>query len=64
MKTLPITPEGFAEFSISDSFKVMVRKDKDSLEFFENQIKEGSIFALWIEHEKKKLTKADVEEGD
>lgn len=64
MKPFPIAPEGFAEFSISDSFKVMVRKDKDSLEFFENQIKEGSIFALWIEHEKKKLTKADVEEGD
>jgi len=58
-KPLLTTPEEYAEFSISDSFKVIVRKDKDSLEFFENQIKEGSIFALWIEHEKKKLEKGE-----
>lgn len=57
MKPSPKAPEGYTEFSISDSFKVIVRKDKDSLEFFENQIKEGSIFAHWIEHERKKLEK-------
>jgi hypothetical protein len=62
-KSLPTTPEEYIEFSISDAFKVIVRKNKESLEFFENQIKEGSIFALWIEHEKKKLEKIDSE-GD
>lgn len=63
-KPLPTTPEGYAEFSIADSFKVIVQKDKDSLGFFENQIKENSIFALWIEHEKKKLEKAGSEKRD
>jgi len=56
--TLPPMPEGYAEFSIPDSFKVFIRKSKDSLEFFENQIKENSIFAPWIQHEKKKLGEA------
>jgi len=64
MKALPTTSEGYAEFSISNSFKVMVHKNEDALKFFENQIKEGSIFALWIEHEKKKLGKEGLEKGD
>lgn len=54
---MPVAPEGYAEFSIPDSFRVMVRKDLEAFEFFKNQVKEGSIFSLWIEHEKNKLGK-------
>jgi len=52
---LPSRVEGYTEFSISDSFKVFVRKEEKSLEFFEDQVKEDSIFGPWIAHEKKKL---------
>ncbi|RLI47315.1 hypothetical protein DRO69_00925 [Candidatus Bathyarchaeota archaeon] len=54
---LPTTLEEYTEFSIADSFKVLIRKDIESLEFFEDQIKEKSIFSPWIAYEKKKLEK-------
>ena len=60
----PPTPEEYSEFSIGDSFKVLVRKDMDSLGFFEDQVKESSIFAPWIKHEKKKLQNASFEKRD
>jgi len=60
----PPMPEEYLEFSIGDSFKVLVRKDMDSLGFFEDQVKENSIFAPWIKHEKRKLEKASFEKGD
>jgi hypothetical protein len=48
-------PEGYAEFSIPESFKIFVCKNIDSLKFFESQIKDNSIFIPWIRHETKKL---------
>lgn len=60
----PPPPEEYLEFSIADSFRVVVRKDIDSLGFFEDQVKESSIFTPWIKHEKKKLQKTDSEKGD
>jgi hypothetical protein len=48
-------PEGYSEFSIPESFKIFVRKNIDSLKFFESQVKDNSIFIPWIRHEIQKL---------
>jgi predicted transcriptional regulator len=49
------TPEGYSEFSIPESFKIFVRKNIDSLKFFESQVKDNSIFIPWLQHETQKL---------
>jgi hypothetical protein len=52
----PPSSEEYSEFSIPDSFKVFVRRTVEALSFFEGQVKEGSIFVPWIQHEKSKVT--------
>lgn len=58
---LPSALEEYAEFSIAELFRVYVWKSKDSLEFFEKQVKENSIFIPWLEHERKKLEEESPE---
>ena len=56
----PKTPsvlDGFAEFSLPDSFILYVRKDLDAIEFFEKQVKDESVFASWIRFIKSKMAK-------
>jgi len=50
-----LAPEEYCEFSIPDSFKIFVRKEIESLSFFESQVKDSSIFIPWIRHEKSKI---------
>jgi len=47
--------EDYSEFSIPEAFKVFVCKNVESLNFFESQVKENSIFIPWIQHEKRKI---------
>lgn len=54
--TVPVVTNGdYSEFSIPESFKVFVRKDIESLTFFETQVMANSIFMPWITHEKRKV---------
>lgn len=50
-------PVDFAEFRLPDSFILYVRKDLDAITFFEQQIKEGSVFNSWIQLLKTKIKK-------
>lgn len=50
-----IRNDGYAEFSIPESFKVYVSKNLEALIFFESQIKPNSIFAPWIQQLKQKI---------
>jgi len=54
---IPSAPEEFAEFRLPDSFILYVRKDLDAITFFEQQVKEGSVFASWIQFIKTKIEK-------
>jgi len=54
---IPGAPEEFAEFRLPDSFILYVRKDLDAITFFEQQVKEGSVFASWIQFIKNKIEK-------
>lgn len=53
-------PAGFAEFRLPDSFILYVRKDLDAIAFFEQQIKEGSVFNSWIKFLKTKIEKEET----
>ncbi|MFQ6080725.1 MAG: hypothetical protein ACE5OW_03535 [Candidatus Bathyarchaeia archaeon] len=54
---IPTATEEFAEFRLPDSFILYVRKDLDAITFFEQQVKEGSVFASWIQFIKTKIKK-------
>lgn len=53
----PSAPEEFAELRMPASFILYVRKDLDAIKFFEQQVKEESIFASWIKFVKTKVEK-------
>lgn len=55
--TIPSAPEEFMEFRLPDSFILYIRKDLDAIKYFEQQVKEGSIFASWIKFIKTKIEK-------
>jgi hypothetical protein len=47
--------EDFAEFRIPDSFILYVRKDKNAIDFFKNQVNDNSVFIPWLDLIKKKM---------
>ena len=54
---IPSAPEEFAEIRLPDSFVLYVRKDLDAIKYFEQQVKEGSFLASWIQLIKTKIEK-------
>ena len=55
--TIPSAPEEFEELRMPASFILYLRKDLEAIKFFEQQVKEGSIFASWIKFIKAKIAK-------
>lgn len=54
---IPSIPEEFAEIRLPDSFILYVRKDLDAIKYFEQQVKEGSFLASWVQLIKTKIVK-------
>jgi len=61
---LPQILGDFAELSISDYFKVLVKRDLKSLEFFERQVKKDSMLVPWILQEKEALKEVSKKAND
>jgi len=55
--------EKFAEFRIPDSFILYVRKEKNAIDFFKNQVDENSVFVPWLELIKKKMEEKNNKES-
>jgi len=54
---IPSVSEEFVEFRLPDSFILYVREDLDAIDYFEQQVKEGSIFDSWLQFIKTKIEK-------
>lgn len=54
-----ISPSGFAEYKVPESFILYVRKNSQGIQYFERQIKEDSFLTDWL-----KLIKASIKEKE
>jgi len=54
-----ISPSGFAEYKVPESFILYVRKNSQGIQYFERQIKDDSFLTDWL-----KLIKASIKEKE